>query len=609
MEPLDQDAVNLSKAIRQTESGGNFQAKGKSGEYGAYQYTAPTWDAYAKKHGVNVSLDQATPEQQNEVTYKQIKEWKDSGYNPGQIASLWNSGKPDAYLDTSYKGVNKMGVSYDVPAYAKSVATAYQKIKSGGEVSIDPSNPSSANVPASQQAPVQFSPTYTQQEQTNTTEQPQEDTLGSHLKGRFNDANQAVTDLTAGKQGIASTVLQSVGALAGGVGDMTNSLIEHIPVVGGVVKGAENLLGKGVSAFFETDAGKGVLSGISQFSKDHPELSKDIGAGINVISAIPILKGLGVVSNLAKDATATAFKGIAEKAAKDGLTNVVGSTKTGIKYLQRNPDAIETLVKERALPDIVDNRYHTKEAFEKLQEAIMHIDENELTPVLDSASTKNVSQRIPLERYKNQAMADAVAELKDTGPIESYFERLQKKYGDYPTLKDMNDAKRTVSRNITDAGFNSPTYSVDKIVRSILQKSVEDGATALGLPDVAVINQKMASLIKAQDALSYIENKSVKSGLIGDALQTGATAAGAAAGAGIGFSPEVSAYMANRASGVLGKKIKGLSLGVLERTGKGAERTSVQDTLKGSKNLTKGLIGQGVVTKSSESLQKQRNTP
>lgn len=140
---LDQDAVNLAKAIRQTESGGDFKARGKSGEYGAYQFTPPTWDSYSKKHGINARLEEATPEQQNEVAYKQIKEWKDQGYNPGQIASLWNSGKPDAYLDTSYKGKNKLGVSYDVPKYAESVAKAYQQIKAGGQVGVDPQNPSS----------------------------------------------------------------------------------------------------------------------------------------------------------------------------------------------------------------------------------------------------------------------------------------------------------------------------------------------------------------------------------------------------------------------------------------------------------------------------------
>lgn len=140
---LDPQAVTLAKAIRQTESGGNFTAKGKSGEYGAYQYTDKTWQGDAAAAGINVPLQQATPEQQNQVAYTKLKSLKDQGYNVGQIASIWNSGKPDAYLDSSYKGTNSSGANYDVPAYAKSVATAYQSLKQGQQVGADPNNPSS----------------------------------------------------------------------------------------------------------------------------------------------------------------------------------------------------------------------------------------------------------------------------------------------------------------------------------------------------------------------------------------------------------------------------------------------------------------------------------
>lgn len=157
---LDPQAVNLAKAIRQTETGGNFSAVGKSGEYGAYQFTEPTWNATAQKYGVNVPLKQSTPEQQNEVAYKQIKEWKDAGNNVGQIASMWNAGEQhkDAYLDTSYKGVNHAGARYDVPAYAKSVASAYQTLKNGGQVSVDSNNPSST---------ANTTPTQTEQSEEN----------------------------------------------------------------------------------------------------------------------------------------------------------------------------------------------------------------------------------------------------------------------------------------------------------------------------------------------------------------------------------------------------------------------------------------------------------
>lgn len=159
METLDPQLVNLTKAFRQVESQSNFQAKGKSGEYGAYQFTKPTWDTASKKFGVNVPLEQATPEQQTEVAYKQLESWKKMhpDWNIGNYASAWNagSGKPDAYKENNV-GTNKYGVSYDTPTYAKNVATAYQDIKNQSQPnqSVQPNTPQVAQVTDTTQANV-----------------------------------------------------------------------------------------------------------------------------------------------------------------------------------------------------------------------------------------------------------------------------------------------------------------------------------------------------------------------------------------------------------------------------------------------------------------------
>ncbi len=130
MDNLDPQVVALAKAIREHESGGNFQARGGSGEFGAYQFMPGTWAGSAQKYlGANIPVEKATPEQQNEVAYKKIKEWKDSGYNPAQIASLWNSGSPDWHGKV---GTNSHGVHYDVPKYVDSVYSLYEKYKNGG---------------------------------------------------------------------------------------------------------------------------------------------------------------------------------------------------------------------------------------------------------------------------------------------------------------------------------------------------------------------------------------------------------------------------------------------------------------------------------------------
>ena len=170
MEPLDPQVVNLAKAIRQSESGGDFKARGKSGEVGAYQFTKDTWNAQAPKYGIKVPIEQATPEQQNEVAYRKIKEWKDSGKNVGQVASMWNAGEgePDAYTGKFSNGqpstgVNKFGAKFDVPTYAKSVASAYQTLKTGGQVNADPQNPSSTanKTPLQPVAQEGYKPTFT----------------------------------------------------------------------------------------------------------------------------------------------------------------------------------------------------------------------------------------------------------------------------------------------------------------------------------------------------------------------------------------------------------------------------------------------------------------
>lgn len=144
---LDPQVVNLAKAIRAIETKGQkdpYTARGGSGEYGAYQFTPGTWEKASTKYlGKAIPLEGSTREQQNEVAYKQLKEFKDQGLNVGQIASIWNSGKADAYLDPNYKGVNQYGIRYDVPQYAKSVAETYHSIQKDGEPSIVPVTASS----------------------------------------------------------------------------------------------------------------------------------------------------------------------------------------------------------------------------------------------------------------------------------------------------------------------------------------------------------------------------------------------------------------------------------------------------------------------------------
>ena len=125
---LDASVVNLAKAIRTVESGGNYDARGANGEHGAYQWMPGNYEAGAKKYGIDTK--DKSPINQDKVAYNTLKEWKDQGLTPAQIAAKWNSGGTEW---EGKVGTNKQGVKYDVPAYVGKVVDAFRAVKAGQE--------------------------------------------------------------------------------------------------------------------------------------------------------------------------------------------------------------------------------------------------------------------------------------------------------------------------------------------------------------------------------------------------------------------------------------------------------------------------------------------
>lgn len=578
---LDPQAVLLAKAIRKQESGGRYDLRGQSGEYGGYQYTKGTWDGESKKYGVDVPLEQATPEQQNQVAYGQIKEWKDRGYDVGQIASMWNAGegRPNAHLE-GFRGTNSYGVQYDTPAYAEAVARNYHQMRA-------------------EQLPEQPGVISSNPQENEPSPAPEEG-LGSELEGRGKDVVGALNSIIGGEKtgnSRLSGVLQLGGALAGGVGDIVNKGLELIPGV----KWLEHQIGYGVGKLAETSVGKSVVGAIQKFSEKHPELAKDIGAGFNIITAIPILDGLNAVKGFAGDAAAQALRGVAEKSMTKDLSATLERTVGGRKILGDTPEVVKTLVDERAIPGISGMSYSTADASAKLNDAIEKIDKNELQPILDrisksdfttSPTGETIPNRISLSDYRNQALSEAKDELISPNAMSDMFDRIEAKYGKNPTIDEMNKAKRLVAKRISETAFGSPDATPLKMVRNSLQKSVEEGAAKLGNKDIDAINQKMARLIKAQKALRYIENKPVKTGLAGGIIKDAATGAGEMVGNSTGI-PIAGALLGREAGGLASKKLAGITEGILKRTGKDSVGTVSKDAVKAKgKKLIAGAIAQ-----------------
>lgn len=106
---------SIMSAIREIESGGDYHAVGGSGEYGAYQFMPSTWHLYCIAHFGRV-LNIRSEEDQDAVAYAKISSLLMKEHTPEQVASIWNSGRPDW---RGRVGVNRYGIAYNVPRYVK----------------------------------------------------------------------------------------------------------------------------------------------------------------------------------------------------------------------------------------------------------------------------------------------------------------------------------------------------------------------------------------------------------------------------------------------------------------------------------------------------------
>lgn len=136
----------ITKALGYTENGGKPDLSkltaGRTGEMKSiFQFTPDTWKNYAGQvfGDPNTPL---TPDNETHVVKTKVADWLQKGYQPKQIASMWNAGigEPDAYSGKfsngqPSKGVNKKyGIPYDVPAYANKVDKYTQEFLKGRQV-------------------------------------------------------------------------------------------------------------------------------------------------------------------------------------------------------------------------------------------------------------------------------------------------------------------------------------------------------------------------------------------------------------------------------------------------------------------------------------------
>jgi hypothetical protein len=129
----DVQALALTKAIRQQESGGNYKAVGDAGtSTGAYQFQPATWKQYSKEILGDENAEMSE-ENQNAVAYGKVKKWKDSGLGPAEVAAAWNAGEGSVRSGAWTKNVgttsiNGQQIEYNTPKYAQDVVNTFKQL-------------------------------------------------------------------------------------------------------------------------------------------------------------------------------------------------------------------------------------------------------------------------------------------------------------------------------------------------------------------------------------------------------------------------------------------------------------------------------------------------
>jgi muramidase (phage lysozyme) len=315
---IDPQVKNLVSAIGAAETGAPsdsaYTTEGASGEYGRYQFMPDTWKQWAGQ----ILGDPNAPmsmENQNKVAYTKVKQWKDQGLNPAQIASKWNSGDENAYLNQT-PGVNNEGVSYNTPAYTQKVSSYYRDLSSGNPINYNPTpttNTDQNGVPIQNNGGQPTQPgsiwskigNFAKNAVAGSTIQFGQDT-GAALAAPGNE--KLYEDSLASWQDIQNRLNQTIAkqkAAGLDTSKLEASLQQHTAAMpkledftGNVInKTPEQIAGEGIGTVMEAAQG-GLLGGLGEAAA-----GKDLSLGAKIAQGAKVGAGYGAVGGLASGMT------------------------------------------------------------------------------------------------------------------------------------------------------------------------------------------------------------------------------------------------------------------------------------------------------------------
>lgn len=547
-------AVNIAKAIRGVESGGDYNAVGDNGDsHGAYQFNKGNFHNFAAQYGLDPN--DMSPTNQDKVAYARINDLLEKGRAPSEIAAIWNGAKLE---NGKYEAIN--------PDYVEKVKSQYGKI-------VDEQTETQPQI-GYQTQPSLPAPTG----HPNTTQT--DPSLGEQLQGRLQDASHALGLVGEGGAGnIASGAIQAVGSGAGAIGDVVNKGLRFIPGVKSLEGGLSGLLGDAAN----TPVGQSIVSTAQQFSQQHPELAKDIGAVGNIASVIPVFDGVGLAADAANSGIAKAFEGQLGNLASKELTGATTATIPGRAALDaataRGIDPVGEMISKKYLPKVISNAsgqdvYDFSGAYAKAKGDASSM-EDEYQKLLDSsAPTGNVADKIPLSTVRQQVLEDVKKGVAGTGGVKAALKRVNNIFdetaeqkGDLISLSDLNAMKRKIRESVNFKSSNLESNVAFHVGQS-LQDQVEGYGEQAGVQGIKDANKAMAQNIEARNLMRRLNKKSVKEGNLRKIIREGgadvAGGAGELAGNALGL-PFVGALGGRALGRGLGAGGKGTVFNLLER--------------------------------------------
>ncbi len=308
-----------------------------------------------------------------------------------------------------------------------------------------------------------------------------------------------------GKQGMAESVLQTIGQGAGIVGDVAFSGLSRVasaitpdfiekPIVNTVKSGATKLL--------STKPAQNLISGYQRFEENQPRAAANVGAVGNIASLVPIGKGgqiagKTVLKSAAKagkaiERTATNTARLGNKISKFGLSQVSGLNRETIEQIIKNPkmftkEVVADMTRENigkqiksGITERINNLQRVGKAYEPLRklDKIVEVPKNIYTDVIDKYGLKLSNGKLITTAESKPFLS---GELKQ---IEDFMAQ-------YASTKHTPNSALNAREALTnlakfDMAKSNNLTALAKDLRANLNKVIQDDV--LGIPGIKKID-------------------------------------------------------------------------------------------------------------------------